>query len=376
MTTILVSSNIDQTGATAGLSAAASTTYIVDHNVHIGADSFGFVALTDGVDLENFGGVFSSGTAAVKFDNTGGSIVNEAGGSMAGTTGVLLNSTGEMLTNLGSIVGLVDDGIDQAGDGNPIDNRGYVYGNTIGVHEDAPLFSGIITNSGVIESAGIGIKAGDVGVTTSITNTGTIMGAIGAIQMSTGNLNLINSGSIVGDIQCYTGENDHIVNSGSIAGMVLLGGGNDTFIGTGGSSGEVVGGAGNDILIGGKSADLLYGGDGNDTLTGGPGADQFVFSAALNATTDVDKITDFSVVADRIDLDHSIFVGIGAAGTVLKAAAFYQGHHAHDASDRIIYDKTTGALFYDSNGNAAGGEVRFATLAHNLAVTHADFLVT
>ena len=33
---------------------------------------------------------------------------------------------------------------------------------------------------------------------------------------------------------------------------------------------------------------------------------------------------------------------------------------AADPSGRIIYNKVTGALFYDSNGNAAGGSVVFS----------------
>ena len=49
---------------------------------------------------------------------------------------------------------------------------------------------------------------------------------------------------------------------------------------------------------------------------------------------------------------------------------------ATDADDRIIYSTTTGALLYDSNGNAVGGAVQFATLAgHPATIVAADFLV-
>ena len=48
---------------------------------------------------------------------------------------------------------------------------------------------------------------------------------------------------------------------------------------------------------------------------------------------------------------------------------------AHDADDRIVYNAATGALIYDSNGLATGGAVQFATLAKNLALTNADFVV-
>jgi Ca2+-binding RTX toxin-like protein len=173
-------------------------------------------------------------------------------------------------------------------------------------------------------------------------------------------------------LEIMLGGNDAI--TGSTGADVLKGFGGDDVM-RGGKGNDVLdGGVGNDRLIGGAGADRLIGGDGKDTLTGGPGHDHFVFSAALNAATNVDRITDFSV-ADRIELDHNVFAGIGAPGSVLSGAAFHQGHHAHDASDHIIYNKATGALYYDANGNAPGGEVKFAVVADHATLTHADFLI-
>ncbi len=50
---------------------------------------------------------------------------------------------------------------------------------------------------------------------------------------------------------------------------------------------------------------------------------------------------------------------------------------ATDADDRIIYNTATGALFYDSNGNAAGGSTQFAvfTPAIKPVLTALDFVV-
>ena len=45
------------------------------------------------------------------------------------------------------------------------------------------------------------------------------------------------------------------------------------------------------------------------------------------------------------------------------------------AADRIVYETDTGKLFYDSNGNAAGGAVQFGLLTSGLALTNADFFV-
>ena len=110
-----------------------------------------------------------------------------------------------------------------------------------------------------------------------------------------------------------------------------------------------------------------------DTLTGGAGKDHFVFDTAL-ATAGVDRITDFRHLTDKIDLSHAIFTATNASGT-LQAAMFFEGRHAHDASDRIVYNPVSGWLTYDSNGSAAGGTHHFATLAAHLTLTHGDFLV-
>jgi hypothetical protein len=51
------------------------------------------------------------------------------------------------------------------------------------------------------------------------------------------------------------------------------------------------------------------------------------------------------------------------------------GSAAADGNDHIIYNRDTGALIYDSNGNAAGGAVQFATIGKGLNLTANDFNV-
>jgi hypothetical protein len=49
--------------------------------------------------------------------------------------------------------------------------------------------------------------------------------------------------------------------------------------------------------------------------------------------------------------------------------------HAADANDFIVYNRATGALFYDANGSSAGGAVQLATLISRPVLTAHDFVV-
>jgi Ca2+-binding RTX toxin-like protein len=326
--------------------------------------------------LINFGSIVSD-VWGLDFGGNHGTIVNAAGASIGGVDGIEAGGDDIRITNDGAILATVADGIYAAGKDCVVVNHGHILGGQSGIAEVSDFTGGVIDNSGLIEGFGSGIRINTAaGVTTEITNTGTIHGQDSSISTQAGSFSLTNEGTLIGDIAANDAgaDVDTIVNDGKIKGDVHLGGGADVFIGTGGGSGAVFGGAGSDRIIGGSGADTMDGGAGKDVLTGGKGADHFVFSDVLNPQTNVDRITDFSVPQDTIDLDNAIYIKLGATGN-LAAAMFYKGVHAHDANDHISYNSATGALLYDSNGTAAGGEVRFATLAHNLAMTAADFLV-
>lgn len=150
--------------------------------------------------------------------------------------------------------------------------------------------------------------------------------------------------------------------------------GNDTLNGGAGND-RLYGDVGNDTLIGGSGDDVLYGGQGKDKLTGSAGKDSFVFNTvSLIAADNVDTITDFVVKDDTIWLENSVFTKVGSAGK-LASSAFHIGSAAADASDRIIYNSSTGALSYDADGKGGAAAVQIATLSSKLALTAADFLV-
>jgi Ca2+-binding RTX toxin-like protein len=123
--------------------------------------------------------------------------------------------------------------------------------------------------------------------------------------------------------------------------------------------------------------DRMFGGAGNDSMSGGVGHDAFVFNTPLNPTTNKDTITDFANVAgnnDGFQLDNAVFAKLGAVGA-LTGAFFRLGAAAVDGNDYIVYNKATGALSYDPNGNIAGGAIQFAALTNKPTLGVGDFTV-
>jgi Ca2+-binding RTX toxin-like protein len=141
----------------------------------------------------------------------------------------------------------------------------------------------------------------------------------------------------------------------------------------------LTGNAAANTLIGSGGDDILNGRTGNDTLKGGDGADQFVFDTALNAASNFDRIQDFVAAIDRFMLDRTVFAGL--TNGVLAVDAFASGagrKTAADTSDRIIYNLTSGVLYYDADGSATGSApMAFAQITSTIkpALTASDFLV-
>jgi Ca2+-binding RTX toxin-like protein len=138
--------------------------------------------------------------------------------------------------------------------------------------------------------------------------------------------------------------------------------------------------AGNDTLKGDAGSDKLYGGLGNDKLYGGTGSgkDVFVFDTKLSKTKNVDRIYDFNAKYDSFHLENKIFTKLGkdsSKGVKFKSDMFVKGKAAQDREDRIIYDKDTGALYYDRDGTGSAAQVKIATLNKNLKIDFGDFYV-
>lgn len=209
----------------------------------------------------------------------------------------------------------------------------------------------------------------------------TIDGGGGADQMAGGNgddIYVVDNASDVTSETSALGGIDGVFSSVSwtlsanIENLTLIG--LAAITGAGNALNNVItGNSAANTLSGLDGADRLDGGLGADTLQGGLGADTFVFSTAL-IPGNVDTVTDFNVTADTIELSVGVFSSL-ALGP-LSASAFRTGAAAGDADDRIIYNSSTGALYYDADGNGLDAAVQFATLAPGLVLTNSNFTVS
>ncbi|NMF96070.1 calcium-binding protein [Aromatoleum toluolicum] len=249
-----------------------------------------------------------------------------------------------------------------------------------------------------------------------------IHGGSGNDNIIAGNgFNIVDAGS--GNDKVTAGDNDDIIDAGSGNDTIMAGAGNDDIFGGAGKD-NIKAGDGDDFIDGGADADNMAGGAGNDTyvvdnakdkiveqagqgndtvmassdfslaklanvenieltgtgafsatgnaganildgnagsnvLTGGAGADVFVF----DDLTGTDTITDFVHGTDEIWIDNSVFTALTTDGA-LAAGNFVTGAGAValDADDFLVFDSTSGALYYDADGNAAGAAVHIANV--------------
>ncbi len=150
--------------------------------------------------------------------------------------------------------------------------------------------------------------------------------------------------------------------------------GADLFVGT--SANNLFRGYGGaDTLSGGAGADNLGGGTGIDRLTGGLGDDWFVF---LTRGDGGDTITDFRGVAgdnDRFQIAAAFGGGLVAGALAASQFQSRADNLAQDGNDRFIFRTADATLWFDSNGNGAGGLTLVADLQTGAVVTAADILL-
>jgi Ca2+-binding RTX toxin-like protein len=191
------------------------------------------------------------------------------------------------------------------------------------------------------------------------------------------------------------GTGNDVVAIGGTASVASGDEGEDLLYAFGGGN-QLLGGDGNDILIGtsangdrldGESGeDLMTGGSGNDTLTGSAGSDRFIFdvkSEFAAAKFGIDAIADFEPNADKIVLSKSTFTAIASnVGDGFSAAGDFaivtNDADAATNSAFVVYNSTTGSLFYNQNSDASGLDTgaQFATIENAPMLATSDFVIT
>ncbi|MDZ8109755.1 MAG: putative Ig domain-containing protein [Nostoc sp. DedQUE12a] len=173
------------------------------------------------------------------------------------------------------------------------------------------------------------------------------------------NLTLTGSSAING-----TGNSVNNVITGNGGANVLSGeDGNDSLFG----------GAGIDTLLGGAGDDVLTGGIGKDALTGGTGRDSLYLTDTR--TGGFDTITDFNVGDDTIFISKAEFALSQSVNTTLDGSIFKTGTSATAASDRFIYNKTTGGLFFDKDGLGGTAQVQIAQFSNQAMLTNENITI-
>ncbi|PAP93172.1 hypothetical protein CIT31_22010 [Mesorhizobium wenxiniae] len=328
-------------------------------------------ALSAGSSIEVLGTTKDAGTTAINL--TG----NESAQTIQGNAGANVINGGGGADKLSGFGGNDDYYVDNASD-KVVESSGQ------GQDRVWTSVSYAISAGSSIEVLGTTKDAG----TTAINLTGnesaqTIQGNAGA--------NVINGGGGADKLSGFGGNDDYYVDNASDKVVESSGQGQDrvwtsvSYAISAGSSIEVLGTTkdagttainltGNEsaqTIQGNAGANVINGGGGADKLSGFGGNDIFVFNSALG-NGNVDKVVDFN--QDKIHLDDAIFAELKLGK--LASDSFFAGNAAHDSSDHIIYNSSTGALSYDSDGTGGASQTQFATLSPDLSLTAASFFVT
>ncbi len=201
-----------------------------------------------------------------------------------------------------------------------------------------------------------------------------------------------NAGEGIDTVQApYTSAQGYTLGA-NLENLILIAGGTDGTgnsldnILTGNTSNNILSGAGGkDTLIGGDGNDTLIGGAGNDILTGGNGSDFFLYNtnaAFISTAIGIDRITDFVKGSDKIILDKTTFTALqssaGNGFSLSNEFAIVSTNTAAAISGaKIVYNQSSGSLFYNQNGLAAGfgTGAEFANLTGNPLLTASDFVI-
>jgi Ca2+-binding RTX toxin-like protein len=303
-------------------------------NTLIGNDAANYLDGATGADTMS-GGL---GDDTYIVDNIG-DVVTE--GSSAGKDTVRTALDGHLLEN--NVEWLVLTGVAHlTGFGNGLDN--YLIGNT--------------GNNTLDGGVGADTMTGGVGNDTYfVDNTGDIISELAGQGTDT----------VISSVTRYLGSNQENLTLTGASALNGYGSNDDNFL---------QGNSAANLLSGSGGADTLAGGLGNDSLTGGSGADKFLFDSAPGAGN-VDTLSDFLSGTDIVQLAQANFSGLAVGAVAADAFIAGAGYStAADADDRLIYNTSDGALYYDADGLEGDAAVQFAVLTGHPTLLSTDFLVS
>ncbi|MUL34821.1 GDSL-type esterase/lipase family protein [Gloeocapsopsis dulcis] len=134
---------------------------------------------------------------------------------------------------------------------------------------------------------------------------------------------------------------------------------------------KLIGNGAANVLQGNAGNDTLIGGFGNDTLIGGSGYDRFVFNFPAEG---VDVIKDFNPNFDKIAVSQAGFGGGLSLGTI-TSKEFRVAASAQNSSDRFIYNRNNGNLFFDVDGTGNTNAIQIAQLIGEPNITRNNIVV-
>ena len=240
------------------------------------------------------------------------------------------------------------------GTGNSLDNfiTGNAYNNVInGAAGNDTMAGGLGSDTYTVDSINdVIIENADEGIDRVDASLDYVLGANIESLILTGVGNINGTGNDL-DNQVFGNSGDNILQGG--LGLDTLYGGN-----------------GNDSIDGGLGNDTVNGGAGNDTLAGGDGNDIFQLNLGL---ADYATVLDFGNGADKISLD---FFFQQFSSEILDTSLFVSGAGVvtGDGSHQVIYNTTTGDLYYEDGLNP-DAPIQFASLVGVPTIDANDFLV-
>lgn len=126
---------------------------------------------------------------------------------------------------------------------------------------------------------------------------------------------------------------------------------------------SLYGGGGADTLSGGAGSDAIIGSSGKDVLLGGAGNDRFYYKGTSAGGDLINDFANLSGNNDQFRFDHAGF-GNMVLGQIASSEFRLRDNdnRAQDGNDHFIFNKFDKTLWYDANGNAAGGLTLIADL--------------